>query len=123
MAVKTSNQHDIGQTGEGSAPHMYIPAGIQLKTVEMVEIEPESGKVTSHLGHPPRGELVLKHRPVPRRRVAIKHVVPVDPGPDKLGVRACVRQCADRMGHAQPPTATHSRAPCKVQSVTGVQGE
>ena len=46
MAVKTSNQHHIGQfqaqTGEGSAPHMCVPTQIQLQTVKIVEIGPES---------------------------------------------------------------------------------
>ena len=54
MAVKTSNQHHIGpfkaQTGEGSAPHMYMPAQIQLKPVKTVEIEPGSGVLPDSLG-------------------------------------------------------------------------
>ena len=46
MAVKTSNQHHIGQfqvrSGGDSALHLYMHTYIPLKTVKMVEIEPES---------------------------------------------------------------------------------
>ena len=46
MAVKTSNQHQIGpfqaQTGQGSALRLCMSKQIQLKTVKTVEIEPDS---------------------------------------------------------------------------------